>query len=306
MSKETANKIVDKMLAEDKFSEWLGIEKILVEEGHCILKMKIRDEMVNGFGISHGGIAFSFADSALAFASNAYGRLSVALECSISFAIAVKVGDELTCEAKELSLTNKTATYHIEIVNQKNEKVAFFKGTVYRTSKNWELDGTDIKSLQIYESKEVDSDKNINQPISSHKEAKKSNLSSEENFVYPDLSYQIIGCAYEVYNQLGAGHKESIYQNAMMKTFEKHNIANKKEIYYSVKLDGQTIGKNYLDFLVDDKIIVELKSLARFSKAHFDQVLNYLKVTNLKLALLINFSNTQVMIKRVINFNSNL
>lgn len=139
MSKELANNIVDKMLKEDKFSEWLGIEKILVEQGHCILKMKIRDEMVNGFGISHGGIAFSFADSALAFASNAYGRLSVALECSISFAIALHVNDEITCEAKELSITNKTATYLIEITNQKNEKVAFFKGTVYRTSKEWGL-----------------------------------------------------------------------------------------------------------------------------------------------------------------------
>ena len=79
----------------------------------------------------------------LAFASNAYGRLSVALECSISFAIAVHVNDELTCEARELSLTNKTATYHIEISNQKNEKVAFFKGTVYRTSKEWFPNNTD-------------------------------------------------------------------------------------------------------------------------------------------------------------------
>ena len=132
-----ATKIVDKMLAEDKFSEWLGIQKVLVEEGHCILKMKIREEMVNGFGIAHGGIAFSFADSALAFAANAYGRLSVALECSISFAVAVNVHDELTCEATQLSLTNKTGTYHMVITNQKNEKVAFFKGTVYRTNKNW-------------------------------------------------------------------------------------------------------------------------------------------------------------------------
>jgi acyl-CoA thioesterase len=134
---DLAKKIVDKMMAEDKFSQWLGIEVILAEQGHCFLKMKIREEMVNGFGISHGGIAFSFADSALAFASNAYGRLSVALECSISFAIAVKVNDELICEAKELSITNKTATYLIEIKNQKEEKVAFFKGTVYRTSKEW-------------------------------------------------------------------------------------------------------------------------------------------------------------------------
>lgn len=139
MENNQAVKIVDKMLAEDKFSEWLGIQKVLVEKGHCILKMKIRSEMVNGFGIAHGGIAFSFADSALAFASNAYGRLSVALECSISFAVAVHIDDELICEAKELSLTNKTGTYHIEISNQKNEKVAFFKGTVYRTSKEWDV-----------------------------------------------------------------------------------------------------------------------------------------------------------------------
>lgn len=139
MENNQAGKIVDKMLAEDKFSEWLGIQKVLVEKGRCILKMKIRSEMVNGFGIAHGGIAFSFADSALAFSSNAYGRLSVALECSISFAVAVNIDDELTCESRELSLTNKTGTYHIEISNQKNEKVAFFKGTVYRTSKEWDI-----------------------------------------------------------------------------------------------------------------------------------------------------------------------
>ncbi|MEO6903794.1 MAG: hotdog fold thioesterase [Bacteroidia bacterium] len=135
---KTAITIVNKMLAEDKFSKWLGITPLLIEQGHCILKMKIREEMINGFGIVHGGVTFSFADSALAFASNAYGRLSVALECSISFAVAVKLNDELICKAKELSLTNKTGTYLMEITNQKNEKVAFFKGTVYRTSKNWE------------------------------------------------------------------------------------------------------------------------------------------------------------------------
>lgn len=134
-----AKKIVDKMFDDDAFSRWMGIERILIEQGHCILKMKVRQEMVNGFGIAHGGIAFSFADSALAFASNAYGRLSVALECSISFPVAVKVGDVLTAEAKELSITNKTGTYHIEVSNQKNEKVAFFKGMVYRTSKEWEV-----------------------------------------------------------------------------------------------------------------------------------------------------------------------
>lgn len=136
-SKSFPERIVDKMYGDDAFSRWLGIERVLIEAGHCILKMKVRPEMVNGFGIAHGGIAFSFADSALAFASNAYGRLSVALDCSISFPVAVQVDDELICEANELSLTARTGTYLIEIKNQHNKKVAFFKGTVYRTSKEW-------------------------------------------------------------------------------------------------------------------------------------------------------------------------
>jgi acyl-CoA thioesterase len=132
-----AAKVVDTMFEKDWFSQWLGIERVLIEQGHCILRMKVRKEMMNGFGSAHGGITFSFADSALAFASNAYGRLSVALECSISFPVAVRENDVITCEAKELSLTNKTGTYLIEVKNQKDEKVAFFKGTVYRTSKEW-------------------------------------------------------------------------------------------------------------------------------------------------------------------------
>ncbi len=132
-----ANKIVSKMLDGDRFSEWLGIQPLLIEPGHCILQMTIREEMANGFGIAHGGITFSFADSALAFASNGHGRMSVALDCSISYPASVKVGDVLTCEAKELSLTNKTGVYLIEVLNQNKEKVAFFKGTVYRTGKEW-------------------------------------------------------------------------------------------------------------------------------------------------------------------------
>lgn len=137
MEKNLAETVVNKMFEEDRFSNWLGIERVLIEQGHCILRMKIRNEMLNGFGIAHGGICFSFADSALAFASNSYGKLSVALDCSISFPVAVKEGDTLTCEAKELALTNRTGTYLIEVKNQKNQNVAFFKGTVYRTSKEW-------------------------------------------------------------------------------------------------------------------------------------------------------------------------
>src|SRR5262245_57508328 len=115
MSKTQAEKIVGKMMDDDLFSQWLGIEVVKAGEGESVLKMKIRKEMVNGFGIAHGGIAFSLADSALAFASNAYGRLSVALDCSISFPVAVNINDILTATVSELSLTNRTATYLIEV-----------------------------------------------------------------------------------------------------------------------------------------------------------------------------------------------
>ena len=135
--KAKAIKIVDQMFDSDLFSQWLGIERIVVEQGKSVLKMTIRDEMVNGFGIVHGGVTFSLADSALAFASNAHGRLSLALECSVSYAVPVKVNDVLIASAEEFALTNKTGVYLITVTNQRNEKVAFFKGTVYRTSKEW-------------------------------------------------------------------------------------------------------------------------------------------------------------------------
>src|ERR1044071_9303582 len=106
---EKARQVVDKMMKDDLFSQWLQIEVLEIKEGYSKINMIVRKEMVNGFGIAHGGIAFSFADSAFAFASNAYGRLSVALDCSINFSVAVKIGDELTASANELVLTNKTA-----------------------------------------------------------------------------------------------------------------------------------------------------------------------------------------------------
>ena len=135
-----SNAIVAKMMETDAFSRWLGINVVEVKEGYCELSMKVRSEMCNGFGITHGGITFSFADSALAFASNGYGRKSVALECSISFPAAVKVEDELTATATEISLSYKIGIYNIEVRNQNNDLVASFKGTVYRTSKEWEVE----------------------------------------------------------------------------------------------------------------------------------------------------------------------
>ncbi|MCC7332085.1 MAG: hydroxyphenylacetyl-CoA thioesterase PaaI [Flavobacteriales bacterium] len=131
------SQIIDRMLESDAFSNWMGIEVLESGKGHCKLKMLVRPEMCNGFGIAHGGITFSFADSALAFASNTHGKKCVALDCSISFPNAVKVGETIFAEAKEESLTNKTGIYLIKVTNQNNDTVALFKGTVYRTSKEW-------------------------------------------------------------------------------------------------------------------------------------------------------------------------
>lgn len=129
--------IVNKMFDNDTFSKWLGIEILSIEVGVCQLKMIVRKEMLNGFSIAHGGITYSLADSALAFASNSQGKKCVSVETSISHTVACEEGDELIAIAKELSLSNKIGVYDIIIKNQNEVTVALFKGTVYRTSKSW-------------------------------------------------------------------------------------------------------------------------------------------------------------------------
>ena len=130
-------KVVGKMYDNDAFSQWLGIEVVEVKDGYCELKMTVRKDMLNGFQIAHGGIAYSLADSALAFASNSHGRKSLSVETSISHTVSVKEGDVLTAITEELSLSDKIGVYLITITNQDNQEVAYFKGTVYRTSKEW-------------------------------------------------------------------------------------------------------------------------------------------------------------------------
>ena len=132
---ELANSVVSHMMENDLFSQWLGIEVLEVKEGYSKIKMAVRKEMVNGFGIVHGGIGFSLADSAFAFACNNRNILSVALDTSINFLKPVHVNDVLTAEAKELHNGKSTGLYHITITNQKNHIVALFKGTCFRTNK---------------------------------------------------------------------------------------------------------------------------------------------------------------------------
>jgi len=124
------------MMENDFFSQWMGVEVLEVKEGYSKIKMTIRKEMVNGFGIVHGGLPFSLADSAFAFACNNRNNLSVALDVTITFMKAVNIGDVLTAEAKEIHNGRSTGVYLIDVTNQKNEQVALFKGTCFRTGKN--------------------------------------------------------------------------------------------------------------------------------------------------------------------------
>ncbi len=123
------------MMQHDLFSQWLGIEVLEINAGYSKIKMTVRPEMVNGFGIVHGGIAFSLADSAFAFACNNRNVLSVALDTAINFLKPVHVGDVLIAEAKELHNGKSTGLYHITITNQHEHSVAVFKGTCFRTNK---------------------------------------------------------------------------------------------------------------------------------------------------------------------------
>lgn len=127
--------VVDHMMAHDQFSQWLGIQVLEIREGFSKISMLIRPEMVNGFGIIHGGVTFSLADSAFAFACNNRNVLSVALDTSINFIKPVHVGDELTASAKEIHNGQSTGLYHITIMNQHQHVVAEFKGLCYRTGK---------------------------------------------------------------------------------------------------------------------------------------------------------------------------
>ena len=134
---ELAKRVVDKMINGDAFSQWLGIEVLEITEGYCKLKMTVRKEMTNGFNIAHGGISYSLADSALAFAANSDGIQSLSVETSISHTKKVISGDTLIAETQEISKDDTNAVYNINITNQNNIEIAHFKGKVYRTKREW-------------------------------------------------------------------------------------------------------------------------------------------------------------------------
>src|SRR4029079_19651610 len=122
-SKTKATAIIDAMMHKDYFSQWLGIERLEETDGFCKLKMTIRPEMCNGFEIAHGGISYSFADSALAFACNSHGRHAVSIETSISHIKPLRTGDIIIAMAEEKSRSNKIAIYDVRVEKESGELV---------------------------------------------------------------------------------------------------------------------------------------------------------------------------------------
>jgi acyl-CoA thioesterase len=127
--------VVAHLMERDAFSQWMGVTVVEAALGRCVLQMPVRADMVNGFGTLHGGVLFAFADSAFAFATNAGGLLSVAIDCSISFPVASRPGDVLTAVGVEQSTTNRLAFCEVTVTNQDQVTVGYFRGTVYRTTR---------------------------------------------------------------------------------------------------------------------------------------------------------------------------
>lgn len=131
-------KIVNEMMSKDTFSQWLGVEVMEVKEGFAKIKMTIRKDMLNGHLVAHGGISFSLADSAFAFASNSHGQKAVSIETSINHIKPLFEGDELIATAEKES-TSRSLGQYIVRVTRNNELVALFKGVVFRKEEEWDV-----------------------------------------------------------------------------------------------------------------------------------------------------------------------
>lgn len=133
------SKIVSQMMKNDAFSRWMGVEIIDVKEGYCKISCKVTDEMLNGYKVTHGGIVFSLADSALAFSAATYGRVSLAIDNSISFTKKTTTGDSLIATSICINLTHKTGIFEVKVTDSHENLIALMKATVYRTGEEFQV-----------------------------------------------------------------------------------------------------------------------------------------------------------------------
>jgi acyl-CoA thioesterase len=135
--RDLAERVVTTMMAKDAFSRQLGMEIVEIQPNAAAVRMTVRADMLNGFGVCHGGATFALADSALAFASNTHGRVTVSIENSISYPKGIFEGDVLTATARQESDTNRLSFDRVTVTRSTGETVALFRGTVYKTSQDF-------------------------------------------------------------------------------------------------------------------------------------------------------------------------
>jgi acyl-CoA thioesterase len=133
----TPLEIFHKMFDNDPFSQWMGMELVAVDGGTCTLRMAVRPEMLNGFGVAHGAITFALADSAFAFACNSRGRHALSIHCTVEHLAPVRPGDLLTATARELHLAHTLSRYEVTVTRPDGEAVALFRGVAYRRAQDW-------------------------------------------------------------------------------------------------------------------------------------------------------------------------
>jgi len=123
---------------------------------------------------------------------------------------------------------------------------------------------------------------------------------NEDEILYKDLSYKIVGLAMRVHRKLGYGFLEKVYENALMVLFRREGIEAKQQAPITVYFEEEVVGNYYADILVEDKVILEMKSVEKIIDAHIAQTLNYLKATGLRLAIILNFSKEKLEYKRIV------
>ncbi|MHC5093208.1 MAG: GxxExxY protein [Planctomycetota bacterium] len=123
---------------------------------------------------------------------------------------------------------------------------------------------------------------------------------SEEELIHKELVYEVVGCAMKVHRELGYGFLEKVYENSMMVLLNKKSIKAKQQFPVPVHFENVIVGEYFADFMIEDKILVELKTVEKIANVHFAQVLNYLKATGIKLGLLINFGPRKLEYERIV------
>jgi len=125
-------------------------------------------------------------------------------------------------------------------------------------------------------------------------------ITNNTNIVFKELSYKVVGLAMKVHSELGGGFLEKVYENALALLLEKEGIPARQQAPVTVRFEGQSVGDYFADILVDDKIILELKTVEKIADAHRAQVINYLRATGIRLGMILNFGRKSFECERLV------